>query len=464
MRRRIGPSGPFTTDSVSNLASLAGAGARRFGAGDVVWVEKLRRPFVKDDAGGVAVPGQVVACADGSGVWRSLGSFSGEAGAWRTQTDWHIDAVNGSVEGDGSAAHPIDSWRELLARLGGQQLSAGTTISLHSNLTEQLQLAPLVPDPTTSLVVTAEPAATTVATGTVTSYTAESLVAPGESPLLRSTDLGDWTPFASMRVRFIDGNAAGAMTWVAKAAPGVHGVDYARVPRPMRPAYPFPADSTPSVGSTFVVESLATVDSLVLSAETARYVTILRGIQGPQPVGSDANQAIGGGRAILQGCAIGDAVFAAHYLRFQACRLGTPGGSSCLYRSGMYDFNGCLLFKSYSDRWGSLRLNDCVFQGGAIVWSSFWVMAHCGAYDSTSSGVSVAAAGASLQLGSGGLYGFGNAQFGIDVQGPGCMVGYSSAKPVITGNLNNFSLAGVAHAWVDAPLTDATWLSAIQNH
>jgi len=464
MRPRIAPSGPFSTDSTPNLAGLAILGARQFGAGSIVWVQSLRRPFVKDAGGGVAVPGQVVTCTDGSGVWRSLTPFSEQAGYWTSRTDWHIDASSGSTEGDGSAAQPLDSWRELLARLSGQQLAPNTTINLHTSISEQLQLGSLVPDDTTSLTVTAEPAATTVATGTVTSYTAETVVAPGEAPVLRSTDVADWTPYTNMRVRFLDGNAAGALTWVAKAAPGAYSVEYARVPRPMRPGYPFPTDSTPSVGSTFVIESLATVDSFALSGATARYATIVRGLQGPQPTGGDANQAIGGGRAIFQGCAIGDAAVTSEYLRFQACRLGTPGGSSVLFRSGFYDFNGCLFFRAYTDRWAAMRVNDCVFQNGVIVWTSFWTLAHTGIFDSPISGLTVSAAGASLQLGSAGLYGYGNAQYGIEVESPGCMVGYSSTKPVITGTLANFRLAGVNHAWVDAPLTDATWLSAIQNH
>ena len=236
------------TTTVPNLASLAALSVAS-ATSEAVWVDSLRRVFVADPTVAPAIAGQVVPASDGSGVWRSQSGFSPYAGAWTSQTVWHIDTA-GSVEGDGSAGNPISSWAELMSRLNGQQLPPGVTINLHSNLNEYIDARRLIPDPTSGIVITGQPAAVSLVPGaTVATYTGESTVAPGEAPKLTSAAIADWTPWLGFRIRFTSGPAAGAYSSVAAVNPGGAGLNVARIPAPIIADYANPSFPVPLAGN-----------------------------------------------------------------------------------------------------------------------------------------------------------------------------------------------------------------------
>jgi hypothetical protein len=459
-RQRLGPSGPFSLDSVANLAGLAALGASRAGAGDVVWVASLRRPFVKDTGGGVALAGQVVTCADGSGAWRSMSPFSGDAGAWRTQTDWHIDAVNGTVEGDGSAAHPIDSWRELLARLAGQQLLDGTQVSLHSSLAEVIDASGLIAPPA-GMLVSANPGALAVVTGTVGTYTAESLVGSGTAPLLTSAEVADWTPYEDMRIRFTDGAAAGGYTWIAKANPAGAGVNVARVPRPGVPVIPasYPYSSTPvtpAPGDGFVIETLAGALGYVPPPGSAMPATIegIAIVAGPPPGFLYVQQ---GCMVSAAGCSFDATEFHVDYLVMQGCLAGSPTlGGPQIYANGC-SWSSCLTWYN-NVLGGSSRWENVVAQAGISFFGGGQHLCERGlsAWDNPGGpGILVGAPGTWVQ-GHFTVYGSGNSTYGVHVPYAGSGLQYDGAhKPIIVGTTANARIAAANYAWGAIPATAA---------
>ena len=463
MMRRFGHAGPFDVPAEASCAALAQLGYNEADVGQIVWVENLRAPFIcAGDITQPAVPGQIVHSTDGSRLWRRLPGSTIASGYWTQRNDWHINAVNGTFEGDGSAASPISSWTELLSRLQNQQLLPSTVINLHSNLTEPVDLSLLVPNYATSLLVTGDPGAVAAIAGTVQTYTALNTVAPGESPLITSLAIADWTPYVGKRLRFTAGTAVGAMTIVSAANPGGLGLNVARIPRPAIPGYSSATLVTPAVGDAFVVEDLVTVPALVPSGTTGKLATILRGLALPDAVGQ-ATQAIGGGRMIWQGCTVGDANFSAEYLKIQCSRvgvLGKPVGESCFFSSGMFDFANCVLAKVFNDRFGILRINNCVCMDTQTLIGSSHAVLNTGIFGGSASGMVLSSPGSHVQV-DGPIVGYGNTGYGIDVAK---MSGVKySVKPVLSGTLNSFRLDGVAHPWVDAPLVVAASLAGITN-
>jgi hypothetical protein len=444
-RRRLGPSGPFSLDSVANLAGLAALGASRAGAGDIVWVTSLRRPFVKDTGGGAAVPGQVVTCTDGSGVWRSMSPFSGDAGAWRTQTDWHIDAANGTVEGDGSAAHPIDSWRELLARLAGQQLQPSTSITLHTGLSETIDVSQLVPDTTTPLVVSGTP--TTVATDEVAAYATTSTAGAGEAPILTATAIADWTPYVGLhRVRFLDGPAAGAVTAPLKVNPAGGGLQTVRVNRPGTIVLPIPAYPSPAVGNAFVVETVPNVAGIIgpnatssLQREAVQIMSV--GL----PDAPDFNY-ITGNTLALAGCVFGPTEFRVGSLRVASCNLGYGAFPRV-------DFYGGLVYCYAAGLWGPFftgpfsQLVECVAQLGVGYFGGTHYYDNLLAFDNPAgAGVTVGYSGTFLR-GHHRLMGYGSSTYGVNVAAALAGLGYDATKPQVTGATNDVRVNATVTNW-----------------
>jgi hypothetical protein len=445
---RRGPSGQFALAATPSLAGLAALGAQQSDPGQLVWVESLGRPFLAQDGlVGAAVPGQVVHSLDGQRTWRSMSGASPLASPWRTRTDWHVDAVLGSVEGDGSAAHPVSSWLELATRLDGQQLLPGTTITLHSDLAEVVDASRLIPDPT-GLVISGDAGATTVLAGTVLSYTGESLVAPGEAPILRSAAVADWTPLEGYRIRFTTGAAAGAYTTVAVANPAGAGLDRARIPAPCLCAYPTPTYPVPGAGSAFVVERLPAILGYMPPTVNAGTPTILTGVAFPEALPPDVNVVDGQSYALF-GCTGGDTVFRGNRTDVQGCRFGSPAGFVV-----QFDANMPVVFSS-TIHWGlasaGFALTDhVVWQEGLYVSGGVWSLHHTGCFDNGfGDGLALFAPGSFVFL-YGVLYGSGNSDYGVDVLYGGSCVSYTNL-PIIAGAINDAAIAGVGMAWAGFP-------------
>lgn len=445
MNLRRGPSGPFDLPSTPDLASLAHLGELQVDAGQIVWVETLERPFVA--AAGIAVPfpGQVVPALDGSLSWRSLSGFSPRSGPWASRTDWHIDAVAGSVEGTGSASSPLSSWAELKARLDNQQLRPGTKVTLHTSLAEVLDFSLFIQDSAGPLEITGDPGATVLAADTVNTYTAETVVAPGESPILIGNTIADWTPYVARRIRFVNGPPAGGYSASARVNPGGAGLNRTRLCRPIVPAYPAGTYVTPAAGNVFVVEALPSVLGLAANASQPANPVILRGIAFPE-----ARTPVNATNLAFWGCTGGNLQNYVVGLNVQGCRMGNP--SDVVTGWGLYtneaQIRCCVLFglRSYGSR---SDMRNIVGQGGAMLYGGITDIYNSGFFDSTTDGVSIIRAGA-FAYGSTAVYGYGNASYGIQVYRGLSGMTYA-AKPVITGTTANCRITGTNYTWAALP-------------
>jgi len=430
---------------VSNLTLLALLGpSTRVTDGVLAYVQSLKRCFVLDRSGTDApIAGQVVA-ASGGGRWRSTSLYSGTAGPWK-RVDWHINPTTGSVEGTGSAVSPLSSWRELIARIGGQSLSVGTTISLYGNLPEVIDASTLVPAGS-GVVITGQPGATTLLDTTVTAYTGESLLGSGQTPLLTAVGVADWTTHVGRRVRFIDGPAAGYFSHIIVANPSGLGLATARLYQPTSPAYPGPpAYATPAGGNRFVAEALPTAFGYIPPPQN---LVILSSIALPFL----ALTPVTGGRIVLQGSSLDNAALDASELSLQACRLGSATTAAQLNATALelrgFDGWAPVITASYSE------LDRVVFENGGTFHSGVHVLHRVSAWDNAAgSGIDLDIAGTTLHC-RGVVYGSNNVTTGIRLANPGNLLCYDpTALPIITGGLGDFWIAGALHTWLtDTPL------------
>jgi hypothetical protein len=452
---RDGPSGPLSPASamppgivqVANLTLLGLlAPSNRITDGALAYVQSLKRCFQLDRYSADApIAGQRVA-ATGGGSWRSTNAFSSKAGPWTSRTDWHIDAVTGSVEGDGSASSPLSSWVELKTRLDNQQLLPGTTISIHSDLAEIIDASQFIPDQT-GLVITGDPGATTVLSATVLSYTGESFVAPGEAPILRSAAVADWTPYEGYRVRFTSGAASGAYTSIAVANPAGAGLDRARIPAPSLCAYPTASYPAPGVGSSFVLERLSAILGYSPPKVVIGIPTILRGFALPEtlpPYGILID-----GTIAMFGCTSGDIDIRGARADIQGCRFSSPAGLGAQIDSqGAYINSSTIHWSNCLSRYAFTNHN--VWQEGLYIAGGSWTLHHSGCFDNAfGDGLTINSPGAFGFL-SGRLYGSGNSDYGINVPFSGSCVAFDTL-PVITGAINDAAVAGTASTWAALP-------------
>ena len=451
------------TTSVANLAALAALSTTTAPDGTVVWVQSLARPFVRDPVLGAPIDGQVVT-ATGGGSWRSLGdALSNGASPWPARTDWHINATTGTVEGTGSAASPINSWRELATRLNGQQLGAGTIVTVHGGLNEVIDASRFIPDPTTPFFVNGDAGATVVATDTVATYTAQTTVAPGEAPLLTANGIADWTPYQEMRIRFIDGPAAGAYCVVARANPNGAGINVARICRPITPAHVRGTPRTPAAGNTFVIETLPPVLGIVPPAAYFGPPATFQGLALPETAWSTRPLYTFNTMTSLWACTMGDLRVFASGGNLQACRCGKDTNFRFDLRNGDWDIDCCVFYWAlFYDT--NVDTRRSVFQQGLAVGPGYTFLSECGFFDgsSTNDGILLGAAGGFVQAGSI-LYGSNNGGFGVNVTRGSSSLSYAAGnRPVIAGAGGSFRVAGVTHAlWADAPIAVAADLAGV---
>lgn len=436
--------------AVASVAALQQLTYDDVDPGTFVWVEELFCPFIADgNVSQAPLAGQRVLTNDGTRLWRRLPGNLIASGYWPSRTDWHIDPVAGRFNGNGSAADPINSWLELASRLNGQPLGTGTQISIHGDLAETIDASDLIAPPA-GVLITGEPGATTVLPGTVGVFTPEVHVAPGESPVMSSPAVPDWTALEGYRLRFLNGPAAGALSSVARADPAGVGVAWTRLPQPTlwniaaptTPTYP-----SPVAGNSFVVERLPAALGYIPPSRAGRETNsvFLRGIGFPE---TQTTQ-IAGTRVFLIGCTTGDTLIDALESFLIGCRFSSPLGLFANLAGGKHWMLGCTFHWSLFEAF-STDANHCVFEEGDFPFGGSHGRHHCGAFDSPgAAGLTLASPGCSMQL-FGTYYGSGNDTYGIEVVYGGGVASYD-VKPVITGTINDASIAGAGMAWAAVP-------------
>ena len=323
-------------------------------------------------------------------------------------------------------------------------------IYIHSDLPEVLDASTFIPDPTTGVEISGEPGATTVLTGTVATYTAESFVAPGEAPLLTSAAVADWTTLEGYRIRFTSGPADGAYSSVAAANPNGAGVNVARIPAPCLCAYPTPTYPVPAAGNGFVLEQLVEVLGYVPPVSNAGE-NILRGVAFPELVETRIQSA---NEVILWGCTSGDIEVDSLRINLQGCRLCSAGGFACALNGQWANI------ASTTIHWSLVACvvmfcDHCVWQEGFYFDSGRATMHHSGGFDTPGGDAMTLFNGAHVDL-FGVWYGNGNTDYGIALLQGLCGATYLAAQPPIAnGALGDAFVAGAAFAWGALPIVGA---------
>lgn len=434
---------------VSNLADLATlAPSEEVIDGCFVYVQLLRRHFVLDRSSSDApLSGQRVS-ATGGGMWRSTRIFSHDSDPWSSRDDWHIDALNGSPENDGSSAYPLDSWRELVTRIGGHPLPPNSVISLHSSINEVVDASTFIPDPTTGLVITGEPGASVDVAAVVGTWAGMSLVGSGEFPILTSPGVPDWTAYQGKRIRFTTGAKPDAITQVSKSNPAGMGVGYARVAPPVRMEWPGFANATPSAGNEFVVETLPAILGYTAPRTVGNHTApvLLRGVSLPM-VSHPSRLELAGDTIILYGCTAGDIDIFAIRTIIVGCRLGVSVGA---VQRVHYAWNKGNTYYKCSMQCGFSELYNSVVEGKLSYSAGAHFIGDVGVFDSTSSPIALHDGAACLQNSA--VVGNSNVGYGIQFVS-GSRWGYAT-KPIITASLGDFYLGGTGRSWSAAPFWD----------
>lgn len=456
-----------SVSSCRNLAEMRALRTPSIGPGSLAWVETLRGLFLLDrTATETPLAGQRERPVDGLGLWRRLRPFWHEACPWNTRTEWYIDAVAGSVEGDGSAAQPINSWSEFQQRLG-TGIVGPTTVHVLTNLDEVLDCGTMTytgrwDDPfSTFLNVSGQAGATVEFTAQITAWTNPNAIA-NEWALLECAGVADWTPWVGARLRVLDGPAVGSVFFVATANPDALGLNVARVSQPSQLAWPY--IFTPAVGNTVVLETLPSVRGLIqapmLADGSGTSFTSLAVDAGLFPV----TAFVRGEALFVDSCVIADGrLTASDYVFTTACRFGGLAFPAVSIAGYSADLVGCLLF---GDNWAGCfveakraRFGACLFQGGVkLTGGGYTILDACGAFDAPDDGVAFVDTWgpdrSTLRLSGASLLGKGNGGWGVNVGTGGTVTNYEN-PPIVTGALGDGTFAGVPKTWaLDLPFFD----------
>lgn len=187
-------------------------------------------------------------------------------------SDWYLDGTTGNDANNGvTALTPLKTGAELARRLGPWAMW-GQSVTVHvleNGMIDALVLAGSMLVPGTHLDVTG--VATVLATDVVAAYQNLSHVGTPTATHLTSTAIVDWTPYVGKRVRFTSGTALDAVVWVGAASPGGIGLNVAQTCRTSRidqtstTSLQNVTNIIPTVGTSFVVESLPVVPSISIN-------------------------------------------------------------------------------------------------------------------------------------------------------------------------------------------------------
>lgn len=182
---------------------------------------------------------------------------NGQTLAYVTQTDWGVNPQTGNDVGPGTSAAPLRTLGELARRWSGKTFSpslVNVTVTLSGTfaVSDVLVLSDATfPGPT---VITVQGTMATVASGSVTAYTAMS---PATGVRAALTDAAqDFTPQLRRRIRMTSGAANTAVTWVCSLGGGVTVANVGQ----------FTTDNAfggttvnPGIGDTYVIETFTTI-------------------------------------------------------------------------------------------------------------------------------------------------------------------------------------------------------------
>lgn len=179
--------------------------------------------------------------------------------AYLTQTAWYVNSVTGNDANDASVGAPIKTLAELERRWNGRTFSSAVTavtVSLAGTFpTEGLYLNAIFASPGATLVISGT--MTQVDNGTITAYQDWNSAANLRGQLTDAVQ--DFTAHVRRRVRYTDGTAVGALTWIGSLG---GGVTVANVGRPRTGGAPDSlftgAFKVPSVGNAYVIETYNT--------------------------------------------------------------------------------------------------------------------------------------------------------------------------------------------------------------
>ena len=215
------------------------------GFGQKVRVESVGRSYEFAPLSTFVVDGAEVLAGIG-GVWHSLNSTSDQK--FQLQATWYVDGTAGTVEGDGSAAHPINSNLELARRLNGV---------IRTTMTVYIVSAPVGPTILTlsrqsisqSITFRSGAPVVVLATGPLATYAAPT--AAGNAVTIISVTGVNFTNLVGKKVNF----GAQGVARVAAANPGGLGVAFARITLPkIDNDQGTPATGVPVIGQTVTIE------------------------------------------------------------------------------------------------------------------------------------------------------------------------------------------------------------------
>lgn len=403
-------------------------------------------------------------------------SSPAQLAAWASQLAWFINASTGNDANTGATALlPIKTWAEFRRRIlaaGGFARSLGNvTVTLQTTLpgTDPVDQRGITPPSGTAVLVTTSGNAV-LFSGTISAFAAKN-PATNAAALLTDASLPvSWTAsgLVSMRGRITSAGARlGTYFTVLKDVGGKQ----ARISDPtLSAALAFPylyynvTFPTLQVGDTYVIESLTTVDAVIVDSPASQGLngdgTLVRWINKDLGVveGQPNNDAAPGTPVAFVGCALANAVTA--YDIYIGCRFAnyytsTPSSAD---HQGSAGVSGCF----FAPVGGIFALGNFVLQAGTLS-LDFGSIAEAyfgdvGVFDSVAQGVTLSDSAVLLLAATSNchLYGAGNATFGATTDNGAKIVYPLAILPTVTGTSGNLQVSGVTKTWATAPYLDAT--------
>jgi hypothetical protein len=455
-----------TMRTATNAAGVSAISDTNLPDGEIVYAQTFRDYFSLYKSGTDTVNGTtVLATLSGTGRWRRLGI---RHPSWALQAAWYIDPVSGNDENGGGSGVALKTLAELDLRIGARSyVNQKTDLFLMSATpaSDPLRITSSF-GPLGWLRV--KGSKTTLASGTITTYTAPVRTSPGTPTQITDTAQASWGTYVNKRLRITSGARAGATSWVAKNAgsntiytPGWMTWSTASYIVGSAPG----VQVTPVAGDPYVVEDLTQLGAIVFDyavaqnpplGNSAACAVSFEDVIMPQTTGSWFPMGVSGppvASTYLFGCDFRDAsglqgydATVASNIAFVSCRAAVGGNSVST------EYRACLFPPTTISAAGAFwtLYNDCLLQGGRLRVRRYSLVATstnglC-VMDSASHGVTVEQCG-QLRLG-GPLYGSNNALAGLQVN-TGALANYASStsfRPTITGTSGDLQLGSVAPA------------------
>lgn len=256
---------PGSDFAILNLSELSAMPIAPDDDGQIIYLLSLKDAFVYHASSTATIDGITIVAANGSGRWERINLGSVE---WRIRDTWYIDPSLGNDESSGlTSGTAIKTFAELVRRWGPKPyIPQATTISFLGNAPSS--------DPITINNIWApnqiniDGYLTTLASGTLTNYTAQS---NGTNlAQIEDTNLGGgFTSYVGKRIRFTSGVANGNTSWIQRD----DGSNKASILTPNN----FFGTADPGIGDSYVIEDLSEVYVNDISSQGTDSTTIVFG-------------------------------------------------------------------------------------------------------------------------------------------------------------------------------------------